>query len=124
MYTKDQIAAATLKDATWMIRENMAESTKWLIRGLLAIYARQTADEQNIEQTELHNGVGFGAFDANLLTSFAKKVQEWDRTPAHQRRYDRPLSDKQLEILKKRMPKYAGQLASLVHSKTSEPVAA
>src|SRR6185436_6824006 len=52
-------------------------------RALLAIYNRQTLDEQSGQTTINLNGIGFTAFDANLGTRCAKyfadyhQLQEW-----------------------------------------------
>ena len=77
----------------------LSSNPNWAIKGLLRIYQNQTADEQQIKATVVHNGVGFVANDAEILSSFAKQYQ-----------IKGSLSDKQLEILYKKMPKYARQL--------------
>jgi hypothetical protein len=75
-------------------------------RALLVLLDRQTADEQATQTTREHNGQGFTAYDAELLTSFAQQVQR--------NRYGNPngqrLSVRQHEIAAKRLPKYAKQL--------------
>jgi len=113
IHTGAEIKAATKKAGVQMIRENLEASNAWLLRGLVAIYARQTADEQAAEITREHNGVGFTAFDAEILTSFAKQVERFNKTPAADRNYTTPLSYKQTVILRKRMKKYAGQLLKI-----------
>lgn len=40
-------------------REMLGEFNGWAIRGLLAVYDKQTADEKRTETTNHHNGVGF-----------------------------------------------------------------
>ena len=89
----------TKKDTIAHYRIMLKTNTGWAVRGLLRIFEFQTEEEQNREATTEHNGVGFTAFDAEILSSYAKQFQErhW-------------LSDKQLVILHKRMPKYANQL--------------
>lgn len=84
------------------IREALLGSDKWLIRGLLAIYAHQTHDEQRAESTQEDNGIGFNGADANILSSIAKQVQ---RTGT--------MSIKQTAIVRKKMLKYSGQLHSI-----------
>src|SRR5580765_2812852 len=74
------------------IKAKLQTSDKWLIRGLLAIYAKQTADERASENTTHQNGVGFNGTDANILSSFAKQVLAWEATPVAERRYPTPLS--------------------------------
>lgn len=86
------------------IRDALAASDKWLTRGLLAIYSRQTADEQNSEATLVDNGIGFSGCDANILSSIAKQVQR-----------SGTMSDKQTALVRKKMAKYAGQLARIAN---------
>ena len=120
MNTADDIRNATSHDAAEkMVRTNLAASDQWLIRGLLAIYKRQTADEQATQSTRHLNGIGFNGLDAGILSSFAKQVQRWQQTPAHLRRFDSPQSAKQLNIARKKMSKYAGQLARV--ARDSQP---
>ncbi len=65
-----------------MIEKNNPNYIKWLItnnnhaveRAILAIYNRQTADEQNTEHTKHSNGMGFAAPDAKLGSYYAKWI--------------------------------------------------
>lgn len=91
-------------------KQKLASNPQWAIRGCLAVYAKQTAEEQTAEETRDHNGVGFTGTDAEILSSFAKQIQRWEQ----EKRFPSPLSLKQLSILHKRMPKYAGQLLKIV----------
>lgn len=50
-----------------------------------------------MELKNLNNGIGFVHVDSEIITSFAKQFEERGS-----------LSEKQLEILYKKMPKYAG----------------
>lgn len=118
-FTADEIrAASSIKKAQDMIRANLAANPSWLLRGLIAIYNRQTADEQSAEQTTEHNTIGFNGLDAKLLTSFAKQVIDWNATPAQSRRFAAPLSPKQLDWTQRKMLKYSGQLARIVRETT------
>lgn len=81
------------------IRNKLLSDDRWLVRGMLAIYRRQTSQEQSYAQTIEHNGEGFNATDAEILSSFSEQVLR-----------GRTLSPKQLEIARRCMPKYAGQL--------------
>ena len=89
------------------IREKLATDHQWAIRTLEIIHDRQTPTEQTCERTTDANGRGFTAFDAEILTSFAKQVLRWNSRPNG---YTLPLSEKQLVLLHKRIVKYAGQL--------------
>lgn len=93
-YTKEQI------------KTMLATNDKAVARGVLAIYAYQTAVEQASESTQQDNGVGFNGADAKILSSFAKQLQRgWN------------LSAKQLYIARQRMMKYAGQLTKIANAK-------
>lgn len=104
IWTRDEVA------------EKLETDNRWLIRGLLALYERQTADEQQTEQTSHSNGMGFNGTDANILTSFAKQVLVWQAVPAGERKYPMPLSPRQLELARRKLRKYAGQLARLANA--------
>lgn len=97
----------TKKERVAFIREAVATDAKWAVRGMLAIYANQTRDEQASEDTRYHNGIGFAGCDANLLSSFAKQVER-----------GRSLSAKQMHYVFKKMPKYAGQLENEARLRT------
>lgn len=106
-WTKD-----TLK--TWIKSTdvNNPQHRAALSRALLFLYARQTADEQSSERTSHTNGMGFGAFDAEFLSSVAKGVQKYGN-----------MSPKQAEHVAKKLVRYAGQLLEMVNAK-AEQVAA
>jgi hypothetical protein len=95
------------------IRNKLETNDRWLLRGILAIYARQTADEKSSNTTKHTNGVGFNGRDAAILSSFAKQIRVWQVTEPRDRKYSRPLSPKQFAAARKMMPKYAGQLARI-----------
>jgi len=81
------------------IKEKLVTDQRWLMRGITAIYEKQTYDEQQSEATKEDNGVGFNGIDAYILSSFAKQIKA-----------GRTLSIKQLAIAQKKMLKYARQL--------------
>ena len=84
----------------------LANEQRWAIRGLLAIYAYQTEEEKAVEYVGENNGVGFTSTDGEILTSFAKQIIGGRR-----------MSDKQMALIFKKMPKYAGQLDKHVQAK-------
>lgn len=88
------------------IKAKVAVSQAWAIRGLLCIYANQTADEKACGQTHNLNGIGFSGCDAEILSSFAEQVIK-----------GRNLSQKQMAIVFKKMPRYAGQLMRAAEAK-------
>ena len=88
------------------IKEKLITDQRWLMRGITAIYEKQTWDEQQSEMTKEDNGVGFNGVDAYILSSFAKQLKQ-----------GRTLSSKQLLIARKKMPKYARQLLQIAKEK-------
>jgi hypothetical protein len=88
------------------IKRKLATDDRWLMRGILALYRFQTAEEQRVGATTENNGMGFNGVDAEILTSFALQIQR-----------SRYLSPKQLEIARKKMDKYAGQLTKVANGK-------
>lgn len=88
------------------IKAKVSTDPRWVTRAIVAIYNYQTSHEQVAERTEEHNGVGFNGADAEILSSFAKQILT-----------GRTLSQKQLTIAFKKMPKYAGQLERIAAQK-------
>lgn len=83
-------------------KEQLGTDERWAVRGLVRLYQEQTPQEKSYEVAAYDNGLGFSGVDAEILTSFAKQYQRKGS-----------LSPKQLALLKKKMPKYAGQLQRL-----------
>lgn len=97
----------TKKSRISFLREMLASEIRWAVKGLVTIYEYQTADEQSCGDTREHNGVGFTGTDGEILSSFAEQVNK-NRFKG---------SPKQLDILFKKMPKYAKQLDIIAQSK-------
>lgn len=74
------------------------------LKVLLRIYDFQTEDEKNAETTEVHNTVGFSGVDGQILTSFGNNFLKYKN-----------LRPKQMAIVRKKMKKYAGQIAKLLN---------
>lgn len=92
---------------TWTtdeIRELILTNNVAMMRGLIAIYNRQTEDEKSAECTTHNNGRGFNGADAKILTSIVKFYFE--------RHY---ISDKQKAIVRKKLMKYVGQLTKIAN---------
>jgi hypothetical protein len=96
-------------------RAHLIVFPKWQLRALEVIFQRQTAGEQVAGTTVEYNNVGFAGNDAEILSSFAQKVQAWNAEKVH--KFPTPLSTKQMAILAKRMPRYAGQIINHLGSK-------
>lgn len=93
---------------TWTKQEiklNIAMNDAWVIRGMLAIYACQTASEQNSGETQEDNGIGFNGVDAFILSSFCEQYK-----------VRKSLSPKQMEMARKKMMKYSNQLAKIANN--------
>jgi hypothetical protein len=89
----------TKKELLAALKERLARSDRWALRALTLVYRNQTAAEQASQQTIEHNGIGFSGPDAEILSSFAQQ---------YQRRGS--LSPKQMNVLCRKMPRYAGQV--------------
>ncbi len=89
-----------------MIKEKLLSDNRWLARSILAIYHKQTYEEQIADATLKNNGVGFNGADAYILSSFARQLK-----------CGKLLSFRQLVIARKKMPKYAGQLLKIAKEK-------
>ena len=81
------------------MKELLEKSDVTVCRALLVLYDRQTSDEQQAQDTRHVNGRGFSAFDAELLSSFAVQYKQRGS-----------LSPKQLEIARRKVLRYTGQL--------------
>lgn len=86
------------------IRFNMETNDKWLFRGLMAIYARQTEDERASEVTKHDNAVGFSGADSNFLSRAAVYYKS-----------NGFLTKNHKEAVRKAMLKYAGQLCKIAN---------
>jgi hypothetical protein len=87
-----------------VIQKNIATDAEWTTRALVALYHKQTEAEKSTSTTDASNKVGFSSFDARLLSSFAEQTLR-----------GRPLSQKQLEIVRKRLIKYMKQLTKIAN---------
>lgn len=96
----------TDKELKAFFKAKIATDSRWTRNALLAIYKYQTEHEKTVAETVDHNGVGFSGTDSNILTSFAKGIQERNMI----------FSPKQLAVAQKLMPKYAGQLVRIVRN--------
>lgn len=88
-----------------VIREKITTDRRWTERGLIALYERQTSQEQDGERTIECNHQGFNALDAEILTSFSKWLLS-----------GRPLTNRQLACAQKKLAKYAGQLTAIANN--------
>lgn len=87
-----------------VILEMIQTNDYMLCRGIIAIWNKQTKDEQRIQDTRHYNGVGFNGVDAKFLSSIASQLERGKK-----------LSSKQIYCSRKRMLKYAGQLTRIAN---------
>ena len=89
----------TKKAEIEFIRKQITTNKAWACKALMAIFARQTEDEKNSQETIHENGMGFTGNDANFLTAMAKSYLQYHN-----------LTDKQMFYVYKKIGKYAGQI--------------
>jgi hypothetical protein len=88
------------------LKEKLSTDARWAVRGLLKIYEFQTDDEQTIGCTVEFNNVGYSGCDSDILSSFAEQVLK-----------GRKLSEKQMAIVFKKIPKYRRQLMDVADAR-------
>jgi hypothetical protein len=86
-------------EAKRQLQDLLGRSDEACKRALLVVFANQTATEQQCEGTFEDNGIGFTGVDGHILSSFAKQLNRFGK-----------LSEKQMVILRKKMPRYWRQL--------------
>ena len=82
----------------------LKQNDTWLERAVVAIFNQQTTSEQKSEVSVENNHRGFSGPDAHRLSYYAK----WILAGKH-------LSGPHREIARKRIIKYAGQLAKIAN---------
>lgn len=70
------------------------------IKALLIIYQFQTDEEQKRNGTVENNGIGFTAFDGEVLSSMARNLYEY-----------KSLTDNQMKVVRKGIKKYWKQIS-------------
>ena len=93
------------------IREKLENNGEWAKRALLRIYENQTEAEKVTGETVEDNGIGFTGCDANILTSFAEGLKKYGT-----------LTVKQMELLHKKIGKYAKQIYNLSDNEKLEAI--
>lgn len=98
MWTKSK----TKKERREKVKQLLLTNDVAVLRGIIAIYKRQTNEEQNSDATLEHNNQGFCAFDASTMSLYAKQILEYGG-----------LSRQQMTIARSRIIRYSKQLADL-----------
>lgn len=94
-------------ERTWTkeeIKNLIQTNDKMVIRSLIQLYNKQTADEKIVHEAAYQNGIGFNGADAAILSSFVEFYQD--------RNF---LTAKQISIARKKLVKYSGQLARIAN---------
>lgn len=104
MVTKEQIV------------EMLKTNNKALMRALVVLNERQTADEQASQNTYKSNGEGFTPADAYMGTSMAIQITKWGKLSEKQIAYWRKPNAKGVP----RICKYAGQLLEIAKAKAAK----
>lgn len=81
------------------LRYQISHNTEKARRALLLVYSKQTASEQNLGKTLEYNCEGFTTLDAEILTGIAIFYKNHNF-----------LTPRQDRIVKRLIPKYAGQI--------------
>lgn len=87
-----------------IIQEKLRSNNLWLERAIVALFKYQTAQEQMIEQAITENNVGFNKPDSRRLSYYAK----WINSGRH-------LTGPHIEIARKKVLKYSGQLVQIAN---------
>jgi hypothetical protein len=102
------------------IQEKIRTDVRWTIRTIEILFDRQTTDEQRYGQTYVRNGRGFNGRDSEIFTSFYHQIQKRKRVVSSGGQlvnFQSLLSDKQLEICQKHLPKYWGQVLEEIENR-------
>lgn len=97
------------KEDIWTI---LRTNDDQLGRALVALYNRQTEDEQQTSNTSERNGQGFNGVDAPFLSSLAEQYIRKGR-----------LTEKQADAARKAIKKYIGQLTEIANERAAEKYA-
>ena len=102
------------------IQNKIRTDVRWTIRTIEILFNRQTSDEQRYGQTYVRNGRGFNGRDSELFTSFYHQIQKRRKVVSSGGQlinFQTLLSEKQLEISQKHLPKYWGQVLEEIKNK-------
>lgn len=102
------------------IQEKIRTDVRWTIRTIEILFDRQTTEEQSNGQTYVRNGRGFNGRDSEIFTSFYYQIQKRKRVVSSGGQlvnFQSLLSDKQLEICQKHLPKYWGQVLEEIENR-------
>lgn len=96
------MSKVTKKELRAFLKTKLESDARWTLRALEFVYDHQTDAEKSVEATTEFNGVGFSGADGEFLSSLARQYKERGR-----------LSEKQMQFVFKRVPKYTNQIFKL-----------
>jgi hypothetical protein len=88
------------------IQEKLSSDLRWIERGVLVLFGRQTEDEKFSQVTKWENGRGFNSSDSRYLTYISKYLMG-----------GRHLSGRHLEKVSLKLPKYWKQIQEEIQLK-------
>lgn len=88
------------------IQEKLSSDLRWIERGVVVLFGRQTEDEQQTSSTVYQNGKGFTGSDSRYLTYISKYLLS-----------GRHLTGRHLEKVSKKLPKYWRQIQEEINLK-------
>ena len=91
-----------------VVKNLIKTDNRWTLRTLIILYNRQTTDEQQNQQTTHCNSRGFNGTDSVILSSFSVQVNR-----------GRTLSEKQMNVCRKLLPKYWKQVIDEINIKNN-----
>jgi hypothetical protein len=94
-----------------VIAQKLLTEPAWVERAILALYERQTADEQAGGETRHDNAQGFTSADARRMSFVAEWLKKSNKN--HLTR------EKALTVYGPKLHKYSGQLARIAIAKTN-----
>jgi len=110
MSATSAFAARKLSIKALLLSDNLAVE-----KAILALYSKQTENEKVADVTNVDNGMGFTGADAYILTQFAKFILNGAWKNDGER-----LTDGQRTLARKKLPKYAGQLARIADERKAQ----
>jgi len=88
------------------IQDKLANDIRWMERGVLVLFERQTLDEQRSNNTIENNRRGFNGTDGRYLTWVGNYLRKGNH-----------LSGQHIEKVGKKLPKYWKQILDIIKEK-------
>jgi hypothetical protein len=102
----------TKKKITEFVRGQLGSNPAWAVKAMVRIYDENQNESEKLSGATIDdNGIGFNGVDAELLSSFSRQVKTRGS-----------LSNKQLGIVFKKMPKYHSQVIEMSDMTKLEPM--